>query len=95
MIKKWLFNYVSLWELNINAKTFRKNRNKFDNLDIWQIYNKIVSRWRWKSILDENEFRRRNWTQCFKFYIFARVIFDDKSQISYICMILSFVKKFK
>ena len=40
MIKEWLFNYVSLWELNTNAKTFRKKRNKFDSFDIWQIHNK-------------------------------------------------------
>ena len=25
MIKKWLSNYVNLWKLNTNAKTFRKN----------------------------------------------------------------------
>ena len=40
MIKEWLFNYVSLWELNTNAKVFRKNWNKFDSFDIWQIHNK-------------------------------------------------------
>ena len=40
MKKEWLFSYVSLWELNTNAKAFRKNRDKFDSLNIWQIHNK-------------------------------------------------------
>ena len=30
---------MSLWKLNTNAKTFRKSRNNFEDLDIWQIYN--------------------------------------------------------
>ena len=40
MIKEWLSNYMNLWKLNTNVKAFRKNRNKFDNFNIWQIHKK-------------------------------------------------------
>ena len=49
MIKEWLFNYVNLWKLNTNAKAYREMRNKFDNLNTWQIHNKCSQKKRLRS----------------------------------------------
>ena len=54
---------MSLWKLNTNAKTFRKNRNKFDNLDIWQIHNKYLQK-RKKTTFSQSKYTRQYKFEC-------------------------------